>query len=123
MNKPSTLVIAGFLALQSCQPSQPGSGTPVNYGDTVVSKQKHPPKVFVAKNGKQLNVPVQEELFQQVSLDTFYLPVIDSRLMQALDRQLELLQLRKQKRVQQIGNLRINLDDLKTTIQILQSYQ
>ena len=81
------------------------------------------PAPIIKRNGKLLDQVKMEEVYLPASLDSFDLPIINSALMEALEKQEELLKVRKQKKNQTIGNLRVRLTQLEETIEILQSLQ
>lgn len=75
------------------------------------------------RNGKIRNAPFFEDVYQSAPLDTFDFPFISSQLVNALDRQEDLLQLLRQKQSHRIGDLTITVDQLEETIRILKQWQ
>ncbi len=74
-------------------------------------------------NGKDYDATPLEDVFTKATVDTFNFPLIKDDFVQALEQHLRLLKLRKQKKKQKIGNLNVNLDQLKQTIQELLAWQ
>lgn len=74
-------------------------------------------------NGKDYDAEKLKKLYTQATEDTLDFPIIDAQLVDALKQQLRLLKLRKQKKIQQLGNLEVSLDDLEATINELLAWQ
>ena len=123
MNKRKTVFFASLCLLSYC--SLPESEKANK--DEISTKVEVQPIVektgLYSRNGKRLDVLTMKEVYQDVSLDSLDIPVITSKLVRALEYHKELLVLRKQKKKQQIGNLKIDLDQLSETIDILIALQ
>lgn len=74
-------------------------------------------------NGKDKQAPKMDNVFTPLNSDTLDFPIIDGDLVDALEQHLRLLRLRKQKKIQQIGNLEVSLTELETTIKELLAWQ
>lgn len=73
----------------------------------------------IYRSGKLKNAPVLEDVFVQASLDTLPFPLIDARLVEALEYQLELLTHRPLKRDIEKGQARISHESLRKVVEIL----
>lgn len=74
-------------------------------------------------NGKDKKAPILEETYNITPLDSLELPVISEGLIEALEYQLKLLQIKKQKKEQRLGNLDITLHQLEIVIEQLLAWQ
>lgn len=74
-------------------------------------------------NGKDKEAPKLPKTFTQTASDTLDFPIIDGDLVTALEEHLRLLRLRKQKKIQNIANIQVNLDQLEATIKELLAWQ
>ncbi len=74
-------------------------------------------------NGKDRQAPKFPKVFNKLQEDSLDYPIIDGALVEALQQHLRLLKLRKQKKVQQIGNLEVNINQLEQTIKELLAWQ
>ncbi len=111
------------LQLQQCTPNQP---SPVEYAPLLETKLD----TFMLGmgydfegNGKDREASKLNQVFTKLDIDSLDFPIIDGELVAALEQHLRLLRLRKQDKEQRIGNLEINLDQLKTTIEELLTWQ
>ncbi len=75
------------------------------------------------RNGKARSAPLMTDLYEPAPLDSFDLPIIDGKFIEALENNLQLLRFQQRPQNQQIGNLRINFEELEETIAILKSWQ
>ena len=74
-------------------------------------------------NGKDKTAPLLPETYNLSHLDSLELPIISEGLVEALEYQLKLLQIKKQKKQQHLGNLDISLAQLETVIKQLLAWQ
>ncbi|MCB0584485.1 MAG: murein transglycosylase A [Phaeodactylibacter sp.] len=125
MNKHKILVISYLSLLLGCdQPSQK-AGAPVvgGAGDTLRVEEEAIAFPRLRRDGRLAGLPKMADVYQPVALDTIDLPVIDGKLVKALENNLELLALQQRKRNQQVGGLRITYEELQETIRTLIAWQ
>lgn len=77
----------------------------------------------ISKKGKLKTAAKLQRIYTPFELDTFGFPVIDHALLVGLERQRKLLKYRKPKYNQRIGDLRVDLEQLQTTVDILEKWQ
>ncbi len=79
---------------------------------------------FMRKDGKLLGAPVIPDIYQPSAvLDTIALPLIDAQLTQALMYQLELLEQARGPKYRRIGQLSVQREQLRQTVEILLQWQ
>jgi membrane-bound lytic murein transglycosylase A len=87
------------------------------------SEEAEAPVWIFRQNGKITNAPLIQDVYKPMSLDTFDFPIITSKIVQALDNQLKLLDRSAPRRAQRVGNLTITPKQLEETIKILRTWQ
>lgn len=87
------------------------------------SDEVETPVWIFRQNGKITNAPLIRDVYKTMPLDTFDFPIITSKIVQALDNQLKLLDRTAPRRAQRIGNLTITPKQLEQTIKILRTWQ
>lgn len=126
MNKHKTLVILSLLFLLGCEQPNPETGAHVVAGEADTLLQQDRSSIALPRlkrDGRLVNRPVMTEVYQPAPLDTFDLPVIDARLLEALQNSLDLLRLQQRKKNQQVGSLRITFEELEEAIHTLIAWQ
>jgi membrane-bound lytic murein transglycosylase A len=88
-----------------------------------LSKDSLPSVPSFSKKGKLPTAPRLSEVYTPTPLDTFQLPMVDGQVLTALQRQRRLLHKKRQRFNRRIGDLRVDLDDLNETVDILESWQ
>lgn len=121
MTKRNTWLLACILFASSCQNGERKEAAISVDQTKTTDLTEGPPKLAV--NGKTVGAPQFNEIYEKSSWSKFGFPVISTPSLVALDNQIELLNNPKLKRNQRIGNLRIHVDDLRKTIEILKSRQ
>lgn len=91
--------------------------------DIELEEEAVAPAWIFRQNGKIANAASMHGIYQHGLLDTFDFPFITTRIVQALDNQLKLLDLTEPRRPQQVGNLVITPQQLHETIRILRAWQ
>jgi len=120
----SCLFIAGILFLSTCsEPTTDKSSITDDLSLLQATTENIESVHYFKGSGKDKEAPILEKTYTKTSLDSLELPIISSELVEGLQNQLDLLRLRKQKNVQQIGNLEITLDQLEETIVELIAWQ
>ncbi|MEM1327597.1 MAG: MltA domain-containing protein [Bacteroidota bacterium] len=114
-----TLLIL-LAVLWACDTS---STTPLSESDYVPLSQDSLPAQTFSKKGKLHNALPLSAIYTPIALDTFQLPIVDGKVVTALQRQRRLLHKKRQRFNRRVGDLRINLDDLTQTVDILESWQ
>lgn len=71
------------------------------------------------RNGKIKFASKKEDVFNKSSLDSIQFPVIKDQIVQALEHQLKVLRLRKQKKNQRLVNVDVSIQHLEQTIELL----
>jgi membrane-bound lytic murein transglycosylase A len=124
MRKMVFLLPLFLLFFSSCRQEEKKSPHRVlSVPDTVITNAAiSPPSFDLLRNGKKMG-PTFSELFRKTSLDSFDLPIIDGRLLKALQYQNELLAMTKPRRNYRIGDLAFDIDQLEETVDILRSRQ
>ena len=74
-------------------------------------------------NGKDKTAPILPYTYNPTPFDSLELPIITGDLVAGLEYQLKLLKIKKQKRIQKIGNLEFTMDQLETVIEQMLSWQ
>lgn len=124
MDKRKTLVIAILGFLLGCE--QPATGTrhfpPHGERDTLMVDEGSALH-SVRRDGRLPHLPKMAEIYQPVALDSFDLPIINGKFVEALQNNLDLLRLQTRKKNQQVGNLRITYEELEETIRTLIAWQ
>ncbi len=127
MNLRKTWLLLPLGALLSCDEPQSGLSEPsVAVIDTLELSEEEedvPDELVFRRNGKVLNIPLFEELYQKSPLDTVDFPFITSKLVAALEYQQRLLDQPRQRKIHRVGNLVITPDELQETIRILKQWQ
>ncbi|MCB0558565.1 MAG: murein transglycosylase A [Lewinellaceae bacterium] len=116
------IAILGFLL--GCE--QPATGTrhfpPHGERDTLMVDEGSALH-SVRRDGRLPHLPKMAEIYQPVALDSFDLPIINGKFVEALQNNLDLLRLQTRKKNQQVGNLRITYEELEETIRTLIAWQ
>jgi len=117
------MVILFSMFLLACQqPEASKNSRPTK--DTLAQKQRIKKSPYLIQpDGKLQDAPPFNTVYTPAPLDTFRFPQIDADLLAVLEQQKRLLQLRKQKSVHRIGDLRINVLQLEQTVSILERWQ
>ena len=126
MNKHKALVITLLISILGCeQPNTGARGIPHRGEEDTLSVDDEglSSLPFLRRDGRLAGLPAMAEAYQQTPLDTFDLPVIDGKMVEALYYNLELLQLQQRKKNQQVGSLRITHEELEEAIQALIAWQ
>lgn len=126
MNKHKTLAITALIALVACE--QPSTGTkalpPSGEQDTALPESGTSGlQTRIRRDGRLAGAPGMADIYQPVPLDSFDLPVIDGKMVEALIHNLELLRLQQPKRNQQVGGLRITYEELEHVNRIFHAWQ
>ncbi len=126
MRTPRTLLICTFFLWSSCQQEKtvPASEVvlvyPENARELLVVRRY---ETGLSQLGKVREVPVFSDLYRPVSLDSFDLPLIEGRLLQALQYQRQLLRQTRPRKNYRIGNLAFDTGQMEATVDILHSRQ
>ncbi len=126
MNKHKALVIISLLFLLGCEQPPPEAREQAAAGEADTLLQKDGSHISIPRlrrDGRLAGLPMMSEVYQAAPLDTFDLPVIDGKFLEALQNNLELLRLQQRKKNQQIGSLRIAFEELEETIHTLIAWQ
>lgn len=123
MTKRKTGFFAFLCLLCSCSLSESEKADKVIKAEPVQQAEVQERIGTYSRNGKRLDVLTMTEVYQKVSLDSLDIPIITTDLVYALEQQKIVLEKRRQKRKQQIGNLKIDLEQLAETIKILIAQQ
>lgn len=126
MNKHKTLVVITLVFLIGCE--QPSAGTkshapPGEADPPLVEEAGLVPQARIRRDGRLHGLPPMSDVYEPALLDTFDLPIIDAKMVEALEHNLELLRLQQRKRNQQVGGLRLTYEELQEAILILRSWQ
>lgn len=126
MRKTVFLLPIFIFVFSSCQQEEPpGQLSSFALPDSTATSAPAPTPTSLPellRNGKKMD-PVFSELFRKSPLDSFDLPIIDSRLLASLQHQQELLVMTKPRKNYRIGNLAFDVDQLEETVNILRSRQ
>ncbi len=79
----------------------------------------NPAENRIDPQGKDKLAEPLDHIFKYAHFDSMPLPPIEPELVEGLHHQLKLLKLRKQKPVQQIDNLEVTIEDMRTVIKLL----
>ena len=126
MHKYKALVISIIFAVTGCEQPGAGSKTLPPPGEPELSFSEPDEESFdyvIRRDGRLIGGPRMQEVYEPVPLDTFDLPFIDGAFVDALEQNLNLLELQTRIKNQQVGSLRINSEDLKRAIEILKAWQ
>jgi len=105
-----------FFGCQNVSPTLPAGGSELRANHSLqVSKTDY--ERF--RNGKIKNAPPLPAVFTKDSLDLLEFPEIDDELVLALQHQLRVLKLRKQRKLQRLAGLDASYEKLEKTIQLL----
>lgn len=119
--KRSLAAVLLLLLMNACQDSKPTSlsSFPITLGKDTPINSPAP----INKSGKLRTDAALSSIYTPMTLDTFTFPMIDADLVKGLERQKQLLQLRRQKSIHQVDELTIDLLQLEKTISILEQWQ
>jgi membrane-bound lytic murein transglycosylase A len=112
-----------LLLLAGCEPS-PSSGAlpiPMPNQDSILNYNS--PNAYLLRNGKVAGRPKMQQIYQPTPLDSLNIPYINSLLVKALQRNQRLLRRSPGRRNYQLGNLRVNYEELQAAVKVLLSWQ
>ncbi len=126
MNKYKALVISLFIAHFGCE--QPTAGTkalpPPGEPELFFPEEEAETIDYIfSRDGRRTGGPRMQEVYEPVPLDTFDLPYIDGKFIEALEHNLSMLEMQGRPKNQQVGSLRIGAAELKETIRMLRAWQ
>lgn len=126
MRTPRTLLIFTFFLWSSCEQEKaaPAAEVVLVYPENareLLMVRRYDAKL--SQLGKMREAPVFSDLYRPVSLDSFDLPLIDGRLLHALQHQQQLLRQTRPRKNYRIGNLAFDTDQLAVTVDILRARQ
>ncbi|HMQ47223.1 MAG TPA: MltA domain-containing protein [Saprospiraceae bacterium] len=126
MNRPFALFVLLFFCLEACHFKSENKNmtvVPQVVEDSLFSHSDQTISQLVRRNGKLKNQPVLDKIYTPWHLDSLQFPIVDGQFIQALENNLQLLEYRAQAKNQQIGDLRVSIEDLRQCIHILKKWQ
>ncbi len=114
------IVFIALSALLGCTPEPTASQLPVK---VEAPEADNASPVRIGRLGRMMGGPVMPSVYQKQSLDSLPFPVVDAQAVQALERNLRLLKLAQGRRNYQIGDLRIQHQQLQAVSEILAAWQ
>lgn len=126
MNRLCALFVLLLFCLESCyfeSETKPSTSTLRVEQDSLFSHAEESISKLVRRNGKLKNQPVLDKIYSHWPLDSLQFPIVDASFIQALEHNLQLLEYRAQGKNQQIGDLRVSIEDLRQCIHILKKWQ
>ncbi len=119
----SVALSSALALLAGCRPAEGRQLHGQNPTDTLTSIEPTG-AYFMRKDGKLLGAPIIPDIYQPSAvLDTIALPLIDAQLTQALMHQLTLIEQVRSPKYRRIGQLNIQREQLRQTVEILLQWQ
>lgn len=116
--KPALPMAMLFLVSSGCQETI--ETQPTEPSQVSVTNKKVPRSDYqLHRNGKIKFASQKEDIFVKSSLDSLDFPELDDKLVQALENQLKVLRLRKNRKNQRVAGIDVSIDKLERTIHLL----